>query len=273
VLQLAQPFPSVPCGLNTKPQAPPPSMSCPPKKIRDYGDVVDRLKKISRRHNLVLHPIGETAGYRHFLLSSNSLKPAARPLYLSAGTHGDEPAAVEGLLQWLERGEWRKKNLNLFILPCINPWGYEHNRRENRDGLDINRQFRLGGCAEAHIVMRVLRGRRFDLGVELHEDIDSPGFYMYEIKSEPPYLGEKIVSAVLKHGPVNRSRIIEGAKSKGGVIRPPNFTSKLLRRKKWPLAFFLYSYHTPHKLTFETPGPCPFDVRVAQQVAALDAAT
>ncbi len=248
-------------------------MNPPHKKIRDYRDVIDRLEKISRRHKLTLTPIGDAAGYGHFLMTSRNGKPAARPIYLSAGTHGDEPAAVEGLLQWLERGEWRARNLNLFILPCINPWGYEHNRRENRDGVDINRQFRLGSCPEAQLVMRAVRGRRFDLAVELHEDVDSPGFYIYELKAEPPFFGEVIVRVVSKHGPVNRARVIEGMKSKIGVIRPSNFTSRMLRRKKWPLAFFLYTYHTPHKLTFETPGPRPFEVRVAQQIAALDAVT
>lgn len=248
-------------------------MKTPPTKVRDYRAVVERLQKISRRHKLTLAPIGDVAGYEHYLMTSPTHKPAARPIYLSAGTHGEEPAAVEALLQWLERGEWRKKNLNLFILPCINPWGYERHCRFNRDGVDINRQFRLGSCPEAQLVMRAVRGRRFDLAVELHEDSDSPGFYIYEIRAAPPFLGETIVRAVSQHGPVNRAPVIEGMKSKDGVIRPSNFTSRMLRRKKWPLAFFLYSYHTPHKLTLETPGPLAFELRVAQQIAALDAMT
>src|SRR5204863_8973942 len=121
---------------------------------------------------------------------------------------------------------------------------------------------RSAHCVESEIVKRTLRGRQFDLSVELHEDIDSPGFYMYEIKSQPPFLGGKIVEAVERVGPVNRVAVIEGMRSVDGVIRRPNATSQMMRRKRWPLAFYLYSYHTPHKLTLETPGPKPLELRV-----------
>ena len=45
--------------------------------------------------------------------------------------------------------------------------------------------------------MKGLDGRCFDLLFEMHEDIDAPGFYMYEIADDPGmHVGEKIIEAV-----------------------------------------------------------------------------
>jgi predicted deacylase len=244
-----------------------------PKQVRSYDDVVARLKKISRAQKLRLEHIGETSGYDVFSLATTHRPPKPTDIYLSAGTHGDEPAGVEALLRWLEEGEWARVPHNVYALPCINPWGFERNTRENEFGLDINRQFRRDGCVECEIVKRALHDRCFTRAVELHEDIDSPGFYLYEIKSHPPYFGEEVVAAVEAVGPINRARIIEEMPSRGGVIRRPRTMVRLMRRRLWPLAFRLYTYHARHALTLETPGPKDFELRVAMHLAALRAAT
>ena len=89
--------------------------------------------------------------------------PAAlHNLYLSSGIHGDEPAGPLALLQMLQDDRW--PDLNLWLVPCVNPFGFRRNTRENADGMDLNRDYRHRTAAEvkAHIAW-LERQPRFDL--------------------------------------------------------------------------------------------------------------
>ena len=45
------------------------------------------------------------------------------------------PAGPEAVLQFLHRYDaTRYDNFRFLVLPCINPFGYVHNTRENRQG-------------------------------------------------------------------------------------------------------------------------------------------
>jgi murein peptide amidase A len=63
---------------------------------------------------------------------------------LTSGLHGDEPAGVEALCEFLEQRRYRRfvGDWELTVLPCLNPWGYEHGRRENQQQKDLNREFK-----------------------------------------------------------------------------------------------------------------------------------
>jgi murein tripeptide amidase MpaA len=59
--------------------------------------------------------------------------------------------------------------VNWFVLPCTNPFGWERDRRSNAQRRDINRQFhRDTGTAEAELIKRLVRGRRFLFSMEFH---------------------------------------------------------------------------------------------------------
>ena len=53
--------------------------------------------KISRAQKLSLVKMGEASGNELFLMESDGAKAGSRSFFLSAGTHGDEPAA-----EWLD---------------------------------------------------------------------------------------------------------------------------------------------------------------------------
>jgi hypothetical protein len=123
--------------------------------------------------------------------------PGAAVIAISAGVHGDEPAAPWALLS-LVRDRLLDPRFGYRIWTCTNPSGYELGTRENAEGLDINRSFGRGGLTpEARAIITANRDRTFALAIDLHEDFEALGFYLYEpvVGARAPY-GEAIVRAM-----------------------------------------------------------------------------
>jgi hypothetical protein len=72
------------------------------------------------------------------------------------------------------------------IWPCLNPTGFDLRTRASADGIDVNRTFGRGGTSpEARAVLTATRDRRFVLSIDLHEDLDADGAYLYETLVPP----------------------------------------------------------------------------------------
>ncbi len=189
-----------------------------------------------------------------------------RPLRLcvGAGIHGNEPAGVDGIVRWLEALPATRRRLppaELTIFPCLNPSGYVHHRRVNDAGIDLNRQYKNPRApVEVRVVQRALAGRRFDLSVEFHEDVDSPGFYLYELVEGRRPIGRRLIEEAAGSLPINHAEEIEGADAQAGIIRR---NRRLIRerRTRWPHALYLFHLGTPRCLTFETPVTVPLSRR------------
>lgn len=199
-------------------------------------------------------------------------QPGARRVYISAGIHGDEPAgplAVRNLLT----ANALPERLDLWVCPCLNPSGFVQNRRENGEGLDLNRQYLKPGAREIISHVAWLRQQpRFDLCLCLHEDWESRGFYLYELNPDglrSP--AEEIIEDVERMCPVDHAEVIDGWPAAGGIIRPA-FQPEL--RPDWPEAFFLLMHKTRLTYTFEAPSDFPLSTRVhALEVATKSAIT
>jgi hypothetical protein len=103
---------------------------------------------------------------------------ARRPTVLvTGGVHGYETSGVQGALQWIATEfDRHAASVNLLVLPCISPWGYETVNRWNPDTLDPNRQFRAASpSAEAAAAMACVAAQcpKVDLHVDLHETTDT----------------------------------------------------------------------------------------------------
>jgi protein MpaA len=193
----------------------------------------------------------------------------ASRVYISTGIHGDEPAGPVAARQLLQENAWPLQ-LDIWLCPCLNREGFLVNRRENNEGLDLNRQYLQPRAAEtrAHVAW-LERQPSFDLCFCLHEDWESHGFYVYELNPDNrPSLAERIVQRVAEVCPIDLSDSIEGRPARQGIIRP---SVDPRSRPDWPESFFLLTRKTRLSYTLEAPSDFPIAVRVAALVSAVQA--
>jgi hypothetical protein len=238
--------------------------------VRAYSEVTDRLRAL---RNWRVRPVATIWNYPWFVVE-RAVGCRAPTVLLSGGMHGEEPAGVAAVLRWLESDRWRQYPVNWLVFPCINPYGWERNQRRNAQRRDINRQFRRRtNTPEAELIKRLVRGRRFAFSMEFHEDVDATGFYLYELRRQPPYLGEQILRAVARVTPLNRDPIIDGNRATGrGLIRREADGNLLRTRRRWPMAFHLFQHCTDHILGSESAVTVPLATRVRAHLVALDLA-
>ncbi len=240
------------------------------RHVRDYQTICRRLMRL---RGWRVEQVATVWGYPFFQVTRVGHRRWPT-IFLSGGMHGEEPAGVEAVLQWLERPAACRWAVNWYVLPCINPYGWERNYRRNRQRYDINRQFRgRTDCVEANLVKRLLRGRRFALSFEMHEDVDSPGYYLYEHAGTHPTLADRILRAVAPVTPINRNSVIDGRRADGrGLITRPATWAALRQRPQWPMAYHVLRRHADHLIGSETPTRAPLARRIAAHHRALTVA-
>ncbi len=96
---------------------------------------------------------------------------------VTGGVHGYETSGVHGALKFVEQHAIDYAGcINLLILPCVSPWGYERIQRWNPFAVDPNRSFLEPSPAEeAAAVMRLVAplGDRVIVHIDLHETTDT----------------------------------------------------------------------------------------------------
>ena len=247
------------------------------KNIKGYfGETID-IQAVSRdcveaalAHGWNVEEIHPQPRLMHGFVRRNQTPGSHPRVYISTGIHGDEPAGPLAVRQLLQENRW-PAGVELWLCPCLNPTGFPLNRRENMDGVDLNRDYLNPKASEISSHIEWLNKQpAFDLSLCLHEDWESHGFYVYELNPKGlPSLADNMVAAVEGVCPVDHSEIIEGWPAQGGIIRP-QFDPR--GRPQWPEAFFLISYKTPRSYTLEAPSDFPLSARVAGLVAAVRSA-
>ena len=150
------------------------------KKQRDYfNDVVSPLMRFTGGE---VFQYG-TLDYRRFGAASYPLYAVKshtwqknRPLAIvTGGVHGYETSGIHGAMLFIhEQFTSFADKVNLLVLPCISPWGYEHINRWTPEAIDPNRCFvaRVPQCAEAANAMScIIRCTQESTGVLMHIDL------------------------------------------------------------------------------------------------------
>ncbi len=188
------------------------------------------------------------------LVKSFKNSPKAPSFYLSAGIHGDEPAGVEGLLQWAEASLSGFTDWKFQIFPCLNPWGLERNISYDEEGRDLNRCYHKRKIPQIAGQIAAMKAWQYDVAVTLHEDYDARGFYLYEISSHRPMWGESLRDELSSLMLPDARRLIDGRPATQGVIRR-RITPELLKELRGhPEALYLHAHYARRVYTFETPS-------------------
>ena len=190
---------------------------------------------------------------------------------ISAGIHVDEPGGVETLCSLPESEYAFSNDWELTLLPCLNPYGYEHGIRENHDGKDLNRLFKhVSPPYEVEFAQSFFENK-YDVAIELHEDDMSSGYYLYQQCTNPKdvHLGRKILNAVKSYMPINMDKEIDGCTAEQVIIVQNTDHDSM---DWWPMALYAISKGTRVCLTLETATEYQMETRVKAHSAAINTA-
>jgi protein MpaA len=210
-----------------------------------------------------------SAGCKPLCLRSPALKQKGG-VYLSAGIHGDEPAATEGLYEWAELHSPTLPELSVMIFPCLNPWGLLSNRRTDSDNRDPNRCYHLNELTRIGAQKDLIQGHSFRLAMCLHEDYDARGVYLYEAYNRLPRRGRELLAAAANYVPIDECRILEarGFDVLWMIARRINFTKFRIMTE----GMYLALHRSERTITTETPSEYDLGQRIRAQIAMVQRA-
>jgi hypothetical protein len=212
--------------------------------------------------------------------------PQRPAVLISGGVHGNEPAGVYAALHFLkEHAASLSADFNIYVLPCVNPSGFEAATLETLAGVNLNRQFGTGSTQpEVSAVESWLahENPRLRVAFDLHEippDYVGEGFvqsdnpracYLYETVSDgSPRIGRELIASLPQEIEVCRWPKIYLDDNEGGVVSYPYASHNPVSQKNTTLDAFLNGRYTFHSFTTETPTVWPIEKRVRTQITWL----
>lgn len=186
---------------------------------------------------------------------------------LFAGIHGDEPAGILGLIDFvreLDADPQFGKEFQLWIYPLCNPSGFIDNTRHCRAGLDLNRHF-WGDSQEPEIQLleAELRRQSFDGIISLHSDDTSDGLYGFvRGHTLTKQLMDPALAAAEAALPRNKRALIDGFHAVEGIIHSGYGGILSAPPEAWP---------EPFEIVMETPQQAPLELQRQAFVLALKA--
>ena len=234
-------------------------------RVHDYRFLIKRWQSLARKAGVKRSVYCTVEDFELHCFTSPALKETPG-IYLSAGIHGDEPAAPEALYQWAELHQSILRDLPVMIFPCLNPWGLVHNRRTDSENRDLNRCYHPNTLTRINAQMELMRDRKFRLAMCLHEDYDAQGAYLYEIRTRLTTFGQELLAAAGYYVPIDVRVTIEGRRADQGWI------ARRVNLKKFPIraeALYVAANHSERTITAETPSEYDLCARVQAHVAMI----
>ena len=233
---------------------------------RDYTCFAERLESLNSSHTRI-ETVGIVDNYPIFRVWLEGGQGVHKNILIAGGIHGDEPAGPASVLRFLERDNTHLlQRFKFLILPCINPYGYVHNTRENKRGVDLNRSFEETGIAEVDLVKGTVQGQRFDFCIDFHEDWEATGVYLYEGQRDEQWIGPEITRQIEKIGPIDGEVGESDLPIADGVFEVD---------PAWGDAGFapyLFHFNADHVIICETPTSWSLNQRTSAHLTALDTA-
>ena len=198
-----------------------------------------------------------------------------RRVLINGGIHGNEPAGVEAALRFIEdlaRAPDAYPHTAFDVVCLVNPWGWVHDMRRNRDGRDVNRDFASFRTQEARLMRAFLEDRHYDLMLDLHEDPAAQGFYLYQYAHPDQVACRRIIATLRQQGfaPEQNVRMII-LKTDDGLIDAPLWGHWYMwLTRQLSLANYYRLNLSRNVFTVETPPRLPWGDRLKIQRTAID---
>ena len=183
-----------------------------------------------------------------------------------AGLHGDEPASILGLIDFVKRLDENPmlgRDYQLWIYPFCNPTGYLDNTRHSRSGRDLNREFwKLSTEPEVGLIEQEIRRQQFDGIISLHSDDTSHGVYGFVRGATlTKHLLQPALAAAEAALPTNKESKIDGFHAVDGIIHTA-YDGILSAPPE--------AHPAPFEIILETPQLAPMDLQRKAFVLALE---
>jgi hypothetical protein len=174
------------------------------------------------------------------------------------GIHGNEPGGVESVNQLIENCyNALPNNIAMDFIICINPWGYTHNKRNNGNGIDLNRDFENFKSEEASLIRKYLYDKKYDLIFDHHENMYSDGFSIISFDKINEDFLDTVISSMVNKGYEIASKLENTTNYRNGL------TQLKVNTKKGFLQYASFvSCISDHVFTIETPTTWNMDKRV-----------
>jgi len=219
-----------------------------------------------------------------------------RHVFISGGVHGDEPCgslAASQFAQFLIEGHQKQaqKYLDEFsfhIIPCVNPWGFEHHIRENSEGIDLNRDFKNPKAQVTKNIIKLLNRikENFVFSMDMHEgscwtkwkdfpvDANPNGAWLYELCREPELrIGRSMIEAVRAiEFPICKLPTIYDDICIDGLVTYPEGNRNSEYGEMTSFDAYLWETKTKQSFTSETCTNCQLGDRINAQLTMLKTA-
>lgn len=144
-------------------------------------------------------------------------------LGIFAGIHGDEPAGILGLMDFVRELDDHPalgREFLIHLYPLCNPTGFLAGTRESSSGKDLNREFwRNSGEPEVQFFEAEIQKRQFDGIISLHSDDTCGGFYGF---ARDRLISEQMLAPALAAAgrvlPCEAGSVIDGFHAVNGII-------------------------------------------------------
>lgn len=177
-----------------------------------YSDYIVELKLICKKYKINLNKKILPNNYDFYYIKNGSPE-----ICISAGIHGNEKAGSLAVLDFL-----KTKPKNVLIFPCINPYGFDKNIRNNDKKQDINRRFYdKVHFNESKIVINLIKNYNFKYFISLHEWYGAKKFHAYVSDKNNKKEILKIIEIASKHMGVYKAKNLFDEKVEDGLIWYP----------------------------------------------------
>lgn len=196
------------------------------KKIRSYKKLVNEIINLQIPFRI------EIIGYVNYnediypmFVMKNSIKTAKKTIIILAGHHGDEDFATHTLMNWIKQFKTEEfTDLNLYIFPMCNPFGYSTGSRDNGNRQDTNNDVNF--VKDSKVPELAILYDNFptsaNLILDIHGDTGKEQVYMYEHKPDNlESIAQRVLIETDSLIPFLKQKTIYKVPVMNGVIIPP----------------------------------------------------